>query len=196
MEAGDIRPILQNESPCLLPHRAHWPIARASRRSSSLGALLSLRERRGVGQGASRLSPSRPSRPHPRLRQVRRQTWPHFTSGRFIMWPIYRAKRHAGQEFTWVDASSPMRRPREHDERVVGPCVVCGTLLHSHTHLGAYEQTPEGLLTCQGGKHRSPPTQPPEWAVGGALIKGTEYIFYGAYRVTYVDPQTKEEIEI
>jgi len=46
------------------------------------------------------------------------------------------------------------------------------------------------------GPSRRAYTLPPEHAVGAALIKGTEYIFYGAYRVTYVDPQTKEEIEI
>jgi hypothetical protein len=58
-----------------------------------------------------------------------------------------------------------------------------------------YSLTDAGLMICMG-PHRGAYKLPPEGRVGGATIRGREYIFYGAHRVTYVDPETKEEIEI
>ena len=112
-----------------------------------------------------------------------------------MMGPIWRARRHAGAVFTWVDAESPLLRPRLHNERLVGECIECGAECSSHSAQLTYTINEAGLMVCLG-PHRGAYTLPPEHAVGAALIKGTEYIFYGAYRVTYVDPETKEEIEI
>ena len=112
-----------------------------------------------------------------------------------MMGPIWRAKRHAGSVFTWVDSDSPLLRPRGHDERIVGECVVCGAVCASHSAMGIYIINNEGLMECMG-PHRGALKQPQEGRIGGATIRGREYIFYGAHRVTYVDPETKEEIEI
>lgn len=112
-----------------------------------------------------------------------------------MMGPIWRARKHAGDVFTWVDAESPLLRPRNHNERLVGECAVCGALCHSHSAQLTYTLNEAGLMECLG-PHRGAYTLPPEGKIGGATIRGREYVFYGADRVTYVDPQTKEEIEI
>lgn len=112
-----------------------------------------------------------------------------------MMGPVWRARRHAGNIFTWVDAESPLLRPRAHDERIRGECIECGALCASHSAMQTYTINEQGLMVCMG-PHRGAYTQPPENRIGGATFRGREYIFYGAHRVTYVDPETKEEIEI